>query len=187
VNYIFHKLSVNTKHVQFQLRMSMWWIFVENGYVLSSFFLYFLRSSHMQPCGWNCERAKGQSAKKEVCFAHRILVFHFFLLFFFAHGSTWCQLECDRYNQNVKFFIFVKKFTRFIVLKFWVKTLVNKKNFSSFIIINLELRFEPCMFNLIWKWGAKDPKKREDHLIFISFGIRKFTIKSTQEKENIDV
>jgi hypothetical protein len=50
--------------------------------VLSSFFLYFLRSSYMQPCGWNCPRAVGQGAKKEVCFAHRILVFHFFHFFF---------------------------------------------------------------------------------------------------------
>jgi hypothetical protein len=36
----------------------------------------------MQPCSQNCPRTKGQSAKKEVCFAHRILVFHFFPLFF---------------------------------------------------------------------------------------------------------
>jgi hypothetical protein len=26
--------------------------------------------------------------------------------------------------------------------------------------------------NLIWKREAKDPKKREDHLIFINFGIK---------------
>jgi hypothetical protein len=32
VNYIFHKLSVNTKHVQFRLRMSPWQIFVEKKY-----------------------------------------------------------------------------------------------------------------------------------------------------------
>jgi hypothetical protein len=32
VNYIFHKLSVNTKHAQFQLCMSPWRIFVENKY-----------------------------------------------------------------------------------------------------------------------------------------------------------
>jgi hypothetical protein len=38
----------------------------------------------------------------------------------------------------------------------------------------MELRFEPCVLNLIWKWGAKDPKKREDHLIFINFGVKKF-------------
>jgi hypothetical protein len=31
VNYIFHKLSVNTKHAQFRLRMSLWRIYVENG------------------------------------------------------------------------------------------------------------------------------------------------------------
>jgi hypothetical protein len=30
VNYIFHKFSVNTKHVKFRFRMSPWWSFVEN-------------------------------------------------------------------------------------------------------------------------------------------------------------
>jgi hypothetical protein len=50
--------------------------------VLSSFFLYFLKSSYMQPCGWNCPRAEGQGAKKEVYFAYRIFVFHFFSLLF---------------------------------------------------------------------------------------------------------
>jgi hypothetical protein len=42
----------------------------------------------MQPCGSYCPRAEGQGAKKEVCFAHRISVFHFFSLFFFSHGSA---------------------------------------------------------------------------------------------------
>jgi hypothetical protein len=51
----------------------------------------------------------------------------------------------------------------------------------------MEFRFEPCVLNLIWKWGAKDPKKREDHLIFINFGIKKFTLKNTQKKQNFDV
>jgi hypothetical protein len=32
---------------------------------------------------------------------------------------------------------------------------------------NMELRFEPCVLNLIWKWCAKDQKKREDHFIII--------------------
>jgi hypothetical protein len=32
VNYIYHKLSVNTKHAQFRLHMSPWRIFVENKY-----------------------------------------------------------------------------------------------------------------------------------------------------------
>jgi hypothetical protein len=31
--------------------------------------------------------------------------------------------------------------------------------------------------------SAKDPKNREDHLIFINFGVKKFTIKNTPEKK----
>jgi hypothetical protein len=73
------------------------------------------------------------------------------------------------------------------VLKFGVKTLVNKNNSSSLKLVNLELKFEACMLNLIWKRGAKDPKKREDHLIFIYFGVKKFTLKYTPKKKNFDV
>jgi hypothetical protein len=51
-------------------------------WVLSSFFLYFQRSSYMQPCGWNCPRTEGQGAKKEVFFAQKILDFHFFHFLF---------------------------------------------------------------------------------------------------------
>jgi hypothetical protein len=73
------------------------------------------------------------------------------------------------------------------VLKFRIKTPVNKKNSISLIITNMELRFEQCVLNLIWKGVAKDPKKREDYLIFINFGVKKFTIKNTQKKKNFDV
>jgi hypothetical protein len=34
---------------------------------------------------------------------------------------------------------------------------------------------------------CKSPKKRKDHLIFINFGVKKFTVKNTQKKENFDV
>jgi hypothetical protein len=34
---------------------------------------------------------------------------------------------------------------------------------------------------------CKRPKKREDHLIFINFGVKKFTVKSTQQKKEFDV
>jgi hypothetical protein len=34
-------------------------------------------------------------------------------------------------------------------------------NSTSLILTNLKLRFEPCVFNLIWKWYAKIPKKIE--------------------------
>jgi hypothetical protein len=33
----------------------------------------------------------------------------FFTFFFFAHGFV-CHLQCDRYDLNVKFLIFFKKF-----------------------------------------------------------------------------
>jgi hypothetical protein len=155
---------------------------------VSPFFLYFLRSSYMQPCGWSCPRAERQGAKKEVCFVHKILVFHFFPLFSFAHGFTFCHLQCDRYNLNVKFLIFFKNFLRSTALKFWVKTPIKKNNSSSFMTTNMELRFEPCLLNLIWKWGAKDPEKREEHLVIINFGVKKkFTLKNTQKKKNFDV
>jgi hypothetical protein len=37
------------------------------------------------------------------------------------------------------------------VLKFGVKTPFNKINSSSLILTNLELKFDACMLNLIWK------------------------------------
>jgi hypothetical protein len=37
------------------------------------------------------------------------------------------------------------------VLKIGVKTPINKNNSSSLILTNLELQFEACMLNLIWK------------------------------------
>jgi hypothetical protein len=54
------------------------------------------------------------------------------------------------------------------------------------MITNLELRFELCVLNLIWKRDAKDPKKREDHLIIMNFGVKKFIVKNIQKK-NFDV
>jgi hypothetical protein len=60
----------------------------------------------MQLCGWNYPRVEVQGAKKEVCFVHKILVFHFF---FFASGFAQCHLQCDQYDLNVKFLIFFKK------------------------------------------------------------------------------
>jgi hypothetical protein len=43
------------------------------------------------------------------------------------------------------------------------------------------------MINLILKLCAKDPKKKKDHLIFINFGIKKFTLKNTPKKKNFDI
>jgi hypothetical protein len=73
----------------------------------------------MQPCGLNCPRIEGQGAKKEVCFVHRILIFHFFFHFFFLlmvlHNAIF---NVTAKILNVKFFIFSRNFTRSTVLKF---------------------------------------------------------------------
>jgi hypothetical protein len=51
----------------------------------------------------------------------------------------------------VKFLIFFKKFYKVHSIEVLSQDPVNKKSFSSLIIKNVELKFEPCMFNSIWK------------------------------------
>jgi hypothetical protein len=46
----------------------------------------------------------------------------------------------------------------------------------------MELRFELRVLNLIQKWCAKDPKRREDYVIFMNFGGKRFTVRNTQKK-----
>jgi hypothetical protein len=140
----------------------------------------------MQPCGWNCPRAERQGSPKIVCFVHKILVFHFFSLLFFAHGSAWRHLQCDHYDLNVKFSIFFRNFYKVHSVEVWRQDPHQQRNNSSSLILtNLELKFQPYMLNLIWKWGAKDPKKKKNHLIFINFGIKKFTLKNTPKKKKL--
>jgi hypothetical protein len=110
--------------------------------VLSSFFIYFLRSSYMQPCGWNCPRAEGQGFQKIVGFAHKILGFHFKFFFFWFMVLYDNILNVTTTIWMWSFWFFSRIFTRSIVLKFGVKTPVNKNNFSSLILTNLELKFD---------------------------------------------
>jgi hypothetical protein len=51
----------------------------------------------------------------------------------------------------------------------------------------MELGFESCVFNFIWKLCAKEPKKRKELLIFINFGGKKFIVRNTRKKEIFDV
>jgi hypothetical protein len=58
---------------------------------------------------WLKLRAEGQGTKKEVCFAHRILVFYLFSLVFWLmvlYGTIFNVTS----KLNVKFSIFFKKF-----------------------------------------------------------------------------
>jgi hypothetical protein len=150
-----------------------------HGEILLKTGIKLIRSSYMKTCGWNWPRAERQGSQKIICFAHKILVFHFFSLFFWAHGCVWCHLQCECYDLNVKFLIFFKNFYKVHSVEVWSQDPHQQKNSSSLILTNLELKFEACVLNLIWKWGAKDPKKWEDHLIFINFGVKKFTLKNT--------
>jgi hypothetical protein len=153
---MFHKLSNNTKYVKFQLHMSLWWILFNK--VCIFIFLYFLKSSYMQPRGQNFPRAEREGAKKEVYFAHRILGFHFFPLFFFF------MVLCDViFNETSpiwiwRFWFFSRNFTSTTMLEFW-GYFVIKNHSSSLILINLKVDFKLCEFNLIQKMMCKRPKK----------------------------
>jgi hypothetical protein len=103
---------------------------------------------------------KGKVLRKKFVLSIESWIF-FFSLFFFAHGSTWCHFQCNHYNLNVKFFIFVQEILQGPQCWSLESRPPSKKKFSSFIITNMELRFEPCILNLIWKWGVKDPKKEK--------------------------
>jgi hypothetical protein len=76
----------------------------------------------------------------------------FFIFFIFFLCSWFYMMSPSMWSLRSKcefFDFFSRNCTRSIVLKFWVKTPVNKKNSSSLIIANMELRFEPCVLNLI--------------------------------------
>ena len=121
VNYIFFKLSNNTKHVKFQLQLCPWWILLKMGYKLN-FLLFF----EMQLYGQNCLRTKRQGAING-SYAHRILDAHYFQILFLVHGSTQCHHRCYISDLIVESLIFLRNFTSSTVLEFWVKTFVNKK------------------------------------------------------------
>ena len=113
-------------------------------------FMYFLKISYTQPHGWNCPKTKKEGAKKKLCFAHKILDFHFFYNFcfcswFYIMPSSmwpfWFEYEAIDY--------FLRYFTSSMVLEFWVKNLVNKKNSNPPKLTNLQMEFEPHLLNLI--------------------------------------
>jgi hypothetical protein len=108
VNYIFHKLSQNTKHVQFWLCMSPWCSFIQNGYYVH-FSCIFLGAPTCSHVAETAQGLKGRVLRKKFLLPIKSWIFTFIRLFF-AHGYVGCQLQCDNYNLNVKFFILFKKF-----------------------------------------------------------------------------
>jgi hypothetical protein len=53
--------------------------------------------------------------------------------------------------MNVKFLIFFKILYKVHSVEVLSQDPANKKKFSLLISMNMELRFEPCMLNFIWK------------------------------------
>jgi hypothetical protein len=144
-------------------------------WVVSSIFMYFWRAP---TCGYvskNAQGLKGKAPKKKIILPIESWVFTF-IWFYFLLRFYWHHPQCIVLIWMWGFYIF----TSSIVLEFWVKTLVNKKNSNSLIFINLRLRFDWCVLNLIWTWCAK-AKKKEYYLIFMNFGVKKFTIQNIQK------
>ena len=108
VNYIFHKLSVDTKHVQFWLHISPWWSFVQNGFLVHFSYTFW----EAPTCSCVAETAQGLKGKvlKNSLFCSLNLDFSLFFHLFFVHDFAQCYLQCNHYDLNVKFFIFFKKF-----------------------------------------------------------------------------
>jgi hypothetical protein len=104
-------------------------------------------------------RAKRQSAKKDVCFAHGILDFHFLLIFVFVHGSIWCCLQFGYFDLNVNPLISLGNFYKFRSIGVLWQDSINKKHSNSLILTKLRLGFEPRVLNLILKWCAMKGRK----------------------------
>jgi hypothetical protein len=68
-------------------------------------------------------------------------------------------------------------------LEFSMQTPVNKTLSTTLILTNQKFKFELCVSNLISKLLAKDPKK-EQHLIFTNFEVKKFSGKKTPKNKN---
>jgi hypothetical protein len=89
VKYIFHKLSVDTKHVQFRLHMSPWWIFVENGYSVH----FSINSQKAPTCSYVAKIAqglKGKVLRKNFVLSIESWFFTFFHSFF---CSWFCMMS----------------------------------------------------------------------------------------------
>jgi hypothetical protein len=95
--------------------------------------------------------------------------------------TMWFSMWLLRYEyEGFEFFhesLQVPWYCNFYWRPFW------KKNFASLILTNLKL----YVLNLVLKWYAKDPKKMQDHLIFMNFKVKKFSKKNIQKNKKFGV
>ena len=106
VNYIFHKLLGNTKHVKFQLCMNQWWSFVQNGSWVhfSCVFWGIPTWSHVDE---TVKGLKGRVLKKKFFLPIESWFFTFFSLFFCSwfymmSSSMWSlRSKCKVFNPFI--------------------------------------------------------------------------------------
>jgi hypothetical protein len=110
-------------------------------WLVDSFFLYFLKASIYNHVAKTNQGLKIKVPKNEVCFALKILDFHFFFNFFFfmvLHDVIF-NVTTPMWMWNL--WIFFKKCYKFQSVRVLSQDLNNKKNFSSLILINLMVGF----------------------------------------------
>jgi hypothetical protein len=65
------------------------------------------------------QRLKGMVLRKKFVLPIKSWFRIFFHFIFFAYGFASCHLQCDRYDLNVKFLIFFKKFYKVHSVEVW--------------------------------------------------------------------
>jgi hypothetical protein len=102
VNYIFHKLSGNTKHVQFQWARGEVLFKMAFKFIL----LVFFEELHMAE---TTQGLKDKVMRKKFVLSIESW-FSLFSNLFLACNYAWRHLQCDHYDLIVKYLIFFKKF-----------------------------------------------------------------------------
>jgi hypothetical protein len=97
VNCIFHKLSVNTKHVQFQLCMNLWWSFVKNRY-LAHFSRVFWGAPTCSHVAKVAQGLKGRVLRKKFVLPIESWFFTFFTFRFPRSYARPLQSKCEVFN-----------------------------------------------------------------------------------------
>jgi hypothetical protein len=87
VDYIFYKLSTNTKKIQFQFCMSSWCIFISDG-LWFHFSCILWEVLYATTC-LNCPRIEGHSAKNEVLLPIESTLFQSCSWFYVMLSSMW--------------------------------------------------------------------------------------------------
>jgi hypothetical protein len=113
VDYIFHKLSCNTKHVSTPFEPMVNYC---SKWAVIQYSCIFWRAPICIHVAKTTEGLKGRVPKKKFILPIKSWIFTFFQMFFLRkiyHGSTWCNFQCNSSNLSVKSLIFFKKIHKF--------------------------------------------------------------------------